>query len=198
MNKEYKYLSNKEILVLDDKKRLTKRNIENIDINNIENILLIENKLELINSIITNYKSKLNKEEKIKFNEYKKELFLCITIIISLTVVLFYTLNKYIILKYLGIIIGIGKTIDYLSTYISEVKLYNNYIKEIENKLETAYTIKNNYEQELINLKSNNKTSKNNNIKINETIKLEENNEYIYETYIKSNNKGLKKVLKKQ
>lgn len=81
MNKEYIYLSNKELIVTDEQGHLTKRVIES---DNMHDVLMLENNLEKINTLI-NKIEEANKNE-IKLNS--KEKFIYYTIPFAFTGVL--------------------------------------------------------------------------------------------------------------
>jgi len=91
MNKEYIYLSDKEILVTDEKGHATKRDIESTD---IHNLLLLENDLEKINKKIINEEKEIHRYEESKLPLKEKIFLAAMPFIVGTLIPVFIFINK--------------------------------------------------------------------------------------------------------
>jgi len=212
MNKEYIYLSYKEILVTDEKGHATKRDIEG---DNMHEVLLLENDLEQIKSGISNLEKIIDNEEKSKLSIKGKIVLATIPFIIPMTgycIAGLFNPNLFSnVILTTNMMALFAIIID--GTFIFATRRYKKHINGIKSELSTAYQLKDELEQKLNNLKDKSKDSittntvksQENNLKINDVIILEETTPF-YETASKQleesyargyEQKGKKLILKK-
>lgn len=205
MNKEYLYLSDKVMLVIDSNGHAVKRDIEN---NNMHDILLLENDLEKINETITKLEKIINREEENKLTK-KDKIILAMTPfiigIMSLGVACLFSPSVYSI----AIPATIGIALGTVTLDIAVYRLINNqYIKQIngtKSELSTAYQLKENLEQQLSKLKEKTEETKINN-QMHDVLVLEEPTLFyrearkqLYESYMTGYEQKVKRLtLKKQ
>ena len=188
MNKEYVYLSDKEVLVIDENGHATKRNIES---DNMHDMLLLENDLEKINETIIRYEKIIHQEEEIKSTKKDKIILAMMPFIIGMSVYgIVCLINPSVFSHIIPITIGIalGTAITDVSFVVS-ARLYSNHINGIKSGLSTAYQLREELEQRLSNIKEKSKDfieqdvvdSKTNNPKINDVVILEESTQFCEE-----------------
>lgn len=181
MNKEYIYLSDKEILVTDEKGHATKRDIEG---DNMHEVLLLENDLEQINSGISNLEKIIDNEEKSKLSIKGKIVLATIPFIIPMTCYCIAGLfnpnlfSKIILTTNAMALFAIMMD----GTFIFATRHHKEHINGIKSELTKAYQLKEELEQKLSNSKDKTNDSittnivklQENNLKINDVIILEE------------------------
>ena len=188
MNKEYIYLSDKELLVIDEFGHATKRNIES---GNMHDVLLLENDLEKINVEINELERILQQDEESKLLKKGKIILAIMPFIIGMS---FYgiaalvspTLFSDIIAITIGMVLG---TIAADIAFIENTKHYSKHINGIKSELSTAYQLREELEQRLSNSKEKSKDSIIPNIvdlkktpsKINDVVILEESTQFFEE-----------------
>ena len=188
MNKEYLYLSDKEILVTDEKGHATKRDIESTD---IHNLLLLENDLEKINLGISNLEEIIDNEEKSKLSIKGKIVLAAIVFIIPMTGFCIACLsNPNLFSKMILTASSIALfEITFASVYTFFSRYRKKYINGIRSELATAYQLKDELEQRLSNIKNKSKDSistnivksQKNSLQINDVIVLEESTPFFEE-----------------
>ena len=194
MNKEYVYLSNEEVLVIDENGHATKRNIES---DNMHDMLLLENDLEKINETIIRYEKIIHQEEEIKLTKKEKVFFAMLPFIIGMsaygiTCLINPSVFSLIIPTTIGIALGTA-AIDV--SFVVGARLYSNHINCIKSGLLTAYQLREELEQRLSNIKEKSKdfieqdvvNSNKNNLKINDVVILEESTQFCEEAQKKLN-----------
>lgn len=188
MNKEYVYLSDKELLVIDKNGHATKRNIES---GNMHDMLLLENDLEKINETIIRYEKIIHQEEEIKSTKKDKIILAMMPFIIGMSAygiacLINPSVFSHIIPTTIGIALG-TTAIDV--SFIVSTRHHSNHINSIKNVLLTAYQLREELEQRLSNIKEKYKDfieqdvvdSKKNNPKINDVVILEEPTQFCKE-----------------
>ena len=73
MNKEYVYISDNEVIITDENGHTTNRSIDGED---IRNLLLLENKLEKVDNIISEAQNKIDIRKKFLLNKNKLRVIL--------------------------------------------------------------------------------------------------------------------------
>ena len=193
MNKEYMYLNNNELIVTNENGVIRKREVRGND----KNVLIAENKVENINSIITDLESDLSKQK----NEYRsarifKKLKYTLAVISFIIYILNLSTGGYTLILGCSIFsFMIGKIMKALE------KNACNKINGITSKLETAQTLKEKHEKELEQEKSKSIEDMTLNVVANEIYKVEEgvDTNWMDEAILNTAyNKGYNKVLKKQ
>ena len=212
MNKEYLYLSDKEILVTDENGHAVKRDIES---DNMHEVLLLENDLEKINSGIIQMEEIIHNEEEVKLSIKGKIILATVPFIIPMT---FYCLaglfdpnlfSNMILTTSVMALFAI--TLD--GAFIFVTRHHKEHINGIKSELSTAYQLKEELENNLSNIKDKSKDSitpniiksQKNNLQINDVIVLEDPTPYyeeaakqFQESYMAGyNQKGKKLLLKK-
>ena len=194
MNKEYVYLSNEEVLVIDENGHATKRNIES---DNMHDMLLLENDLEKINDTIVKYEKIIHHEEEIKLTKKDKIILAMIPFVIGMSVygiacLINPSVFSYIIPDTIGIALGTA-AIDV--SFVVSTRHHSNHINGIKSGLSTAYQLREELEQRLSNIKEKSKdfieqdvvNSNKNNPKINDVVILEEATQFCEEAQKKLN-----------
>lgn len=169
MNKEYMYLDGGKIAITDENGSITKREV----VGNEESVLMYENNVDRMQKIIedSNLKilEKYNKANNWRIFSAATKLagiylfiayYICLFASVSLSSTIF---NCSIFLIIFGV--GAGKY----------SKKQRKIINGLNNKLLIANTIKQEYEKELVKVKSDSPKNKLKYIKINEPIKVKEN-----------------------
>jgi len=158
MNKEYIYLSDKEILVTDEKGHATKRDIESTD---IHNLLLLENDLEKINKKIINEEKEIHRYEESKLPLKEKIFLAAMPFIVGTLIPVCIFINKPNFL-YNVFYCSIGMSI-FLAGIEASVMLGTRFstkhINGVKSELATSYQLKDELEQKLNNLKDKSKNS---------------------------------------
>ena len=181
MNKEYVYLSDKELLVIDEKGNATKRNVEN---NDIHHVLLIENKLEIINEKISEEEEKINKEKARMLSKKEKAILAIIPFIFptsayGIACLIEPSVISHIILAMTGIFLGTAIT-DI--AFIIDEKDNHKRMNSIKNELSTAYHMKEELEKKLIDIKEKSNDKKADS-KLNDVIFIEEPSQFVEEVH---------------
>lgn len=195
MNKEYCYLSNKELLVIDDKGQPIKRNIESTD---MHDMLLLENDLEKINNKIIELENIIYKYEKNKVTKMEKITLLSLPFFIAMDEWSMGRLfNPFIYENKIPAIIGIVLGTVVLDTaVILSTKERAKHINGTKSELFTAKQLKDDLEKKLSNIKDKSKDSIELNInalqkedkKINDVVNLEESTPFYEDAIDKMNN----------
>ena len=208
MNKEYIYLSDKELIVTDEEGHLKKRIIES---DNMHDLLLLENRLEKINNLINkinNNKNKTDLNKKDKIIIYLFPLFLAIFAITFELIGASINNTQFFITDYISLF---GFSIIFTGLVDTFIALGEKKIKQ-ENlgrdaKLSKAYEIKESLEKELSKIKEKNtKLTKSNEDKFiseqNDVIILEEDThvrdeitKQLNDSYMEGYNQGKTKKL---
>ena len=188
MNKEYVYLSNEEVLVIDENGHATKRNIES---DNMHDMLLLENDLEKINETIIRYEKIIHQEEMEEIKEKNKIILAMMPFIVGMSIygiacLINPSVFSLIIPTTIGIALGTA-AIDV--SFVVGARLYSNHINCIKSGLLTAYQLREELEQRLSNIKEKSKdfieqdavNSNKNNPKINDVVILEESTQFCEE-----------------
>ncbi len=188
MNKEYVYLSDKELLVIDENGHATKRNIES---DNMHDMLLLENDLEKINETIIRYEKIIHQGEEIKLTKKEKVFFAMLPFIIGMSAYgIAGLINPSVFLHIIPSTIGLalGTAIIDVS-FVVTTRHHSHHINGIKSGLSTAYQLREELEQRLSNIKEKSKdfieqdivNSKKNNSKINDIVILEESTQFCEE-----------------
>ncbi len=189
MNKEYAYLSDKELLVINENGHATKRNVES---SNMHDVLLLENDLEKIDETITQLEKLIQHNEESKFSIKGKIIFALITFILGMSIYGIACLGSPSISSYI-IPVTLGTALSTAIVNIPFAVVHTNYqynkgIK-IKSELSTAYQLREELEQKLSNSKEKSKSSITPNIvdsktitpKINDVVVLEESTQFLEE-----------------
>lgn len=189
MNKEYVYLSDKELLVIDENGHATKRNVES---DNMHDVLLIENDLEKIDEAITKLKKIIQQSEESELSTKAKIILAIMPFIVGMSaygiacLISPTSVIPHLITATLGIALGTA-AIDL--SFIVSTRYYPKYINGIKSELSTAYELRKELEQRLSNSKEKSKDSITQNIietkkttpKINDVVILEESTQFCEE-----------------
>lgn len=188
MNKEYIYLSDKELLVIDENGHATKRNIES---DNMHDMLLLENDLEKINNTIIRYEKIIHQDEEAKLTKKRKVILAMVPFIIGMSAygiacLINPSAFSHIIPVTIGFAMGTA-AID--ASFILGTIHHSYHINGIKSGLSTAYQLREELEQRLRNVKVNSKDfieqdmvdSKKKNQKINDVVILEESTQFCEE-----------------
>lgn len=177
MNKEYVYLSDKELLVIDEKGNATKRNVEN---NDIHQVLLIENKLEIINEKISEEEEKINKEKAGMLSKKEKAFpFIFGTSAYGIACLIEPHVIHHIIHAMTGIFLGTAIT---NIAFIIDEKDNHKRMNGIKSELSTAYHMKEELEKKLIDIKEKSNDKKADS-KLNDVIFIEEPSQFVEEVH---------------
>lgn len=187
MNKEYVYLSDKELLVIDENGHATKRNIES---NNMHDMLLLENDLQKINETIIRYEKIIHQYGKIKLTKGEKVILAMTPFIIGMSAYGISCLISHSVLNIIPFTIGmaLGTAPIYVS-FIVSVRHRSNHINGMKYGLSTAYQLREELEQRLSNVKERSQAfiepnivdSTKNNPKINDVVILQESTQFYEE-----------------
>ena len=194
MNKEYVYLSNEEVLVIDENGHATKRNIES---DNMHDMLLLENDLEKINETIIRYEKIIHQEEMEEIKKKNKIILAMMPFIVGMSIygiacLINPSVFSLIIPTTIGIALGTA-AIDV--PFVIGARHHSNHINGIKSGLSTAYQLREELEQRLSNIKEKSKdfieqdavNSNKNNPKINDVVILEESTQFCEEAQKKLN-----------
>lgn len=156
MNKEYLYLSDKELLVIDEFGHATKRNVEN---DNMHDMLLLENDLEKINHKISKLEQKIQRDEELKNTTVEKIIIALIPFGIlwlayGISGLLAPKLYSYIIEAIFGITFA---TVAVDTGFILLTKDHKKHINGIKSELSTAYQLREEINQKLSKIKKESK-----------------------------------------
>ena len=185
MNKEYIYLSDKVLLVIDENGHATKRNIE---IDNMHDMLLLENDLEKINEIIIRYEKIIHQEEEIKLTKKEKVILAMMPFIFGMFAYgIACLINSSLFSLIIPVTIGSAfATITIDGAFVVSARHRPKHINGIKSGLSTAYQLKEELEQRLNNIKEKSKDfteqdiidSKKNNSKIHDVVVLKESTQF--------------------
>ena len=181
MNKEYLYLSDKEILVTDENGHATKRDIESRD---IHDVLLLENDLERIDTKIIKLEKEVHRYEESKLPLKEKIILALVPFVVGLGIAVPVFINEPNFLSnILYCSIGVAAlTAGIEVSFVVGTKYSTKHINGVESELLTAYLLKEELEQRLSNIKDKSKDSittnivksQENSLQINDIIILEE------------------------
>ena len=178
MNKEYFYLSDKELIVTDTKGHITKRNVESP---NMHDVLVLENYLEMLYNKINNLEAIIKNYEQVTLNKKEKVIASIIPFIIGMAAYVFIGIAQPEAFSHvIPTTIGIA-----LCTATIELGLLNynsRHLNGIKCELSTAYQLKEDLEQRLTAVKDKSRISEMQNTtcqeatktNINEVVVLEE------------------------
>lgn len=213
MNKEYLYLSDRELLVIDENGHATKRNVESV---NMHDMLLLENDLEKINKAITELEEKIHKDEEIKLTKKEKIIAAMIPFILTMSaygVTCLIKPSTPLDIIQTTVEFALGTAILDIAFVVIVIKPYSKNINGIKSELSTAYQLSEELEQRLSNIKEKFKGSLTPNIvdlkkinsKINDVVILEESTQFcekakkqLHESYITGYEQKVKRLTLKK
>lgn len=156
MNKEYLYLSDKELLVIDELGHATKRNVETT---NMQDVLLLENSLEEMNERIMELEKRVDQDKESKLTTKGKIIFAMSPFIVGVSVFAMLCLSNFPGDSHL---IAIGSTLGTCAVVVGAIDSEKQHIRFMngrKSELEKAYELREDLEQKLSKMKEKSQDS---------------------------------------
>lgn len=200
MNKEYIYLSDKEMLVTDEKGISTKRNVEH---DNMHDVLVLENELEKINKRVENLEKVIRHNEENKSGKIKDMMvLLTLNAVLGITAIDLLCMGGPLDFP-ISYTIAVASTIGVMDLKFNQYSKENiKIINEVKIELLKAYKLKNDLEQRLSKIKEKSKDMKSTNKvdlqKTNNVVVIQENYEDTSEELVQAFEKGYNQKVKRK